>query len=58
MGDDLQRQHDLTIALQRETALRQGTEARWRDAIAEAHAAGVSHVLIPRSSFRAREAGI
>jgi len=42
MGDDLSKQYDLTNRLKRATELRRNAEWNWRDAIAAAHAAGVS----------------
>jgi hypothetical protein len=42
MGDDVSQQHDLTNRLKEATALRHKAEWNWRDAIAAAHAAGVS----------------
>jgi lambda repressor-like predicted transcriptional regulator len=42
MGDDLSQQHDLMNRLKEATALRRNAEWIWRDAIAAAHAAGVS----------------
>jgi hypothetical protein len=42
MGHDLSEQHDLTNRLKSATEWRRDAEWNWRDAIAAAHAAGVS----------------
>jgi lambda repressor-like predicted transcriptional regulator len=42
MGDDISKQYDLTNRLKKATELRRNAEWNGRDAIAAAHAAGVS----------------
>lgn len=46
MGGDIQRQYDLTRALERATKHRHEAELHWREVIAEAHAAGVPRLTI------------
>jgi hypothetical protein len=46
MADDVQRQEELTKALERATRLRNGADTRWRVALAEAFAAGVPRDVI------------
>ena len=48
MAEDVQRNHDLTKALETATRFRQGADTRWRAAIAEALAAGVPRDVILR----------
>ncbi len=50
MVDDIQRQHDLTEALETATRFRKGAETRWRAAIAEALAAGVPRDVILKAA--------
>ena len=50
MADDVQRQHDLTKALETASRLRKAADTRWRSAIAEALAAGVSRDVILKAA--------
>jgi hypothetical protein len=50
MVDDVQRQHDLTKALETATRFRKGAETRWRAAIADALAAGVPRDVILKAA--------
>jgi hypothetical protein len=50
MADDVQRQQDLTKALETATRIRKGADRRWRAAIAEALAAGVSRDVILKAA--------
>ena len=50
MADDVQRQHDLTKALETATRFRKGADTRWRAAIAEALAAGVPRDVILKAA--------
>jgi hypothetical protein len=50
MPDDVAEQHRLTEALKRETLLLEGAKRRWREAIAAAHAAGVSRDSILKAA--------
>ena len=50
MVDDVQRQRDLTKALETATRFRKGAETRWRAAIAEALAAGVPRDVILKAA--------
>ncbi len=46
MGDDIFKQYDVTNRLKKATEVRRKAEWKWRDAIAAAHAAGVSLATI------------
>ena len=50
MGDEHQRQHDLTRALEKATGFRQDADSHWRAAIAEAHAGGVPRNAILKAA--------
>ena len=50
MANDVQRQHDLTKALERASRFRKGADTRWRAAIAEALAAGVPRDVILKAA--------
>ena len=50
MADDVQRQHDLTKALETASRFRKGADTRWRTAIAEALAADVPRDVILKAA--------
>jgi hypothetical protein len=50
MTDDVQRQHELTKALETSTRSRRAADTRWRAAIADALAAGVPRDVILKAA--------